>query len=439
MMLSECLRVPALRNRPPALKAVTYILFILTTGYAFGLAAQGVAQDGTLLGERPYSFPDYAQAYGYTRFDGSQDTIEKYWTKAEYESAVDDQRFEFQKLLYASDGLSVVAYVYKPREITTALPTIVFNRGSGVHKDIAPVLVPYFHRLAQQGFVIVAPMYRQSDGGEGIDGNGGDDLADLLNIQALIESLPYADANNIFMTGESRGAMMVYQAIREGFPMRAAAVWGGFTDLQPLIDAQPMMFEYAKNNWPGFTEENLQAEIEKRSAVYWAEQINVPVLLMHGESDGSIPVGHTYELATRLQDNHRMYSLIVYADDNHILSRSQEERDRATVKWFRNFDSAADAKRKNYLTTLASEDEINDVGYSLLRRGRLDEAITVLVIGTQRFPKSANSHDSLGEAQAYAGDTQAAISSYSKALALSTDEADLERVRTILADLNGPQ
>ena len=84
------------------MKSVAYILFILTATFAFGLAAQEVRQDGTLLGERPYSFPAYAQAYGYTRFDGSQDAIEKYWTKAEYESAVDDQRFEFQKLLYAS-------------------------------------------------------------------------------------------------------------------------------------------------------------------------------------------------------------------------------------------------------------------------------------------------------------------------------------------------
>ena len=421
------------------MKMIANILFMLIAGLATAAAAQEAPQDGAILGERPYSFPDYAQAYGYTRLDGSQDAIEKYWTEAEYESAVEDPLFEFQKLLYASDGLSVVAYVYKPRKITKALPTIVFNRGSGVHKDIAPVLVPYFHRLAQQGFVVIAPMYRQSDGGEGIDANGGDDLADLLNILPLIESLPYTDANNIFMTGESRGAMMVYQAIREGFPMRAAAVWGGFTDMQPLIDAQPMLFEYAKNNWPGFTEDNLQAEIERRSAIYWAEQINVPVLLMHGESDGSIPVGHTYNLASRLQDNHRMYSLIVFADDNHILSRSQEERDRATVKWFRNFDSAADAKRENYLKTLASEDEINDVGYSLLRRGRLDEAITVLQIGTQRFPKSANSHDSLGEAQAYAGNTQAAISSYSSALALSTNEAESARVRTILTDLEALQ
>ena len=264
-------------------------------------AGQSSAADGTLLGVRPYAFPSYAEAYGYTRLDGSQDALEKYWTEEEYESAVADQRFEFQKLLYASDGLSVVAYVYKPREANGALPTIIFNRGSGAHKDVAPVLVPYFHRLAQEGFVVIAPMYRQTDGGEGTDANGGDDIHDLLNILPVVAVLPYADVDNIFMTGESRGAMMVYQAIREDFPMRAAAVWGGFTDLEPLIEAQPALVDYAMQNWPGFDANTMQANIERRSAIYWPEAFDVPVLFMHGESDGSIPVEHTYNLVQKLQ------------------------------------------------------------------------------------------------------------------------------------------
>ena len=128
------------------------MLVASVVAWSHASAAQPVAGDGTLLGVRPYEFPSYAEAYGYTRFDGSQDAIQKYWTERDYERAISDERFEFQKILYASDGLSVVAYVYKPREIVAALPTIIFNRGSGVHADIAPVLVPYFHRLAQEGF-----------------------------------------------------------------------------------------------------------------------------------------------------------------------------------------------------------------------------------------------------------------------------------------------
>jgi dienelactone hydrolase len=404
-----------------------------------GATPQAAAGDGELLGERPYRFPAYDEAYGYTRIDGSRDAIDKYWSRDEYERAVGDERFEFQKLLYRSDGLAVVAYVYKPRVTTEALPTIVFNRGSGVHSDIAPVLIPYFHRLASQGFVVIAPMYRQSDGGEGIDANGGDDVNDLLNLLPVIRALHFADAGNIFMTGESRGAMMVYQAIREGFPMRAAAVWGGYSDLQPLLDAQPGLFEYARKHWPGFTGDALPAEIARRSVLRWAEKITVPILLMHGESDGSVPVEHTYNLARELQANQRLYSLIVFADDNHLLQRNQEERDRAAVRWFRNYDSRAETARLRYLETEASERDINDVGYSLLRRGRYSDALAVFEIGTGRFPGSVNAHDSLAEALAQSGDYENAIAVYARAIELSTDIDETERLRESIATLERRQ
>jgi len=413
-------------------RSVTFAILLFSLSVLS--AAENDPVDGPILGVRPYEFPAYADAYGYTRFDGSQDAIEKYWTEVEYEKAVSDDRFEFQKILYSSDGLAVVAYVYKPKEIATALPTIVFNRGSGMHKDIAPVLVPYMHRLAQEGYVVIAPMYRQTDGGEGVDANGGDDLNDLFNILPVITTLPYADEDNIFMTGESRGAMMVYQAIRDDFPMRAAAIWGGFTDMQPLIDQQPMLAAYAEQNWPGFGDD-LQASVERRSAIYWPGSFDVPVLLMHGESDGSIPVSHTYDLARELQQAGKLYGLIVFADDGHILHGSQVERDRASVDWFRKFSTQEEEKQDHFLRTAASERDINDRGYSLMRRGQDAKAVEVLRINVQRFPASVNAHDSLGEALAMSGDIAGAIGSYGQALGLADDESEKARLQEILNEL----
>jgi dienelactone hydrolase len=396
--------------------------------------AQNAPADGTILGDRPYEFPAYANAYGYTRLDGSQDSIQKYWTEEEYVNAVGDDRFEFKKVRYASDGLAVIAYIYKPVAISEPLPTIVFNRGSGWHKDLAPVLLPYMRRLAQQGFVVIAPMYRQTDGGEGVDANGGDDVNDLLNIYPVIQSLPYADETNIYMTGESRGAMMVYQAIRDDFPMRAAAIWGGFTDLQPLADAQPMLTEYAKQSWPGFGDD-IQASVERRSAIYWADAFDVPVLLMHGESDGSIPVSHFMDLARKLQEANKLYGLIIFADDAHILHNSQVERDRVSIDWFRRFSTQAVADRERILRTTASEKEIIGRGYALLRRQQIEKAIGVFRIGASRFPASLNAHDSLGEALARSQDISGAIRNYENALALAEDDDEKARLQEILADL----
>ena len=232
---------------------------------------------------------------------------------------------------------------------------------------------------------------------------------------------------------------MVFQAIREEFPMRAAAVWGGFTDLRPLMEDQPELVAYAAKHWPGFNADEPEADIEKRSAIYWPEKFQVPILLMHGERDRSIPVEHTYNLARELQKLGRLYGLIVFADDNHILLRSQLERDRASVQWFRRFDSRAEAELMEFLRTTASERDVTMRGYSLQGRGRLEDAIEIFRINVNRFPGSSNAHDSLGEALALSGDTAGAIRSYSRALELTTEKSEKDRIHKVLTSLGSSQ
>jgi dipeptidyl aminopeptidase/acylaminoacyl peptidase len=205
-----------------------------------------------------------------------------------------------------------------------------------VRGDIAPELVTFFHRLAAEGFVILAPMLRQSDGSEGRDELGGADVDDLLNAAPLAKSLGYVDANNLFMYGESRGGMMTYQAVRKGFPVNAAAVFGAFTDARELVDSHPQQYSPAalKQIWPDY-EERGDEIFKTRSAALWAEQLNVPLLIMHGGADKSVSPEHSLNLAQRLQKTGKVYELVVYAGDNHILSNNREDRDRRAVRWFK--------------------------------------------------------------------------------------------------------
>lgn len=67
----------------------------------------------------------------------------------------------------------------------------------------------------------------------------------------------------------------------------------------------------------------------------------------------------------------------------------------------------------------ATEVELNAYGYQLLRQGQHDKAIEILALNTQRFPKSANAWDSLGEAYATKGDKDNAIKNFKKSLSLN--------------------
>jgi tetratricopeptide (TPR) repeat protein len=71
---------------------------------------------------------------------------------------------------------------------------------------------------------------------------------------------------------------------------------------------------------------------------------------------------------------------------------------------------------------LANEIELNALGYQLLGEGQNDKAIEIFVLTTERFPKSANAWDSLGEAYVTKGDKSSAIKQFKKSLSLNPPE-----------------
>jgi hypothetical protein len=68
---------------------------------------------------------------------------------------------------------------------------------------------------------------------------------------------------------------------------------------------------------------------------------------------------------------------------------------------------------------ISTEAELNQYGYQLLQEGHHDKAIEIFTLNTQRFPKSPNTFDSLGEAYAAKGDKNNAIKSFKKALSMN--------------------
>jgi len=314
------------------LNKVSSIVLLLVLAASQSFSRPSDATDGVVTERKAYTFPSYDKAVETT-------DVEIYAQKADYEKAVGDVNFEFEKLKYMSDGLKVTAYLYKPKRTEgKSFPTIIFNRGSTVRGDIAPELITFFHRLALEGFVVIAPMLRQSDGGEGRDEVGGADLDDLLNIFPLAKSHAFVDMNNLFMYGESRGGMMTYLALRKEVPVNAAAVFGALTSLQELADAHPKEYSPAffKMLWPDY--ETRKAELfEARSAIRWADQLNTPLLIMHGGADKGVDPAQSLNMAQRLQKLGKLYELIVYAEDGHRLAHNQEDRDRRATGWFKRF------------------------------------------------------------------------------------------------------
>lgn len=304
------------------LKRQSFILILLLISNS-ALAQQG----GHIIKRSVYSFPSWEIAKENTQVD------ERHATKNEYNSALKDKRYVFETIHYSSDGLDVIAYLYGPeKKSKTKRPVIVFNRWSYRLGDIAPVLLPILHRLVKKGFTVVAPMYRGSAGAEGRDELGGADLNDLMNVVGLLRELKSVDTRNIFLYGESRGSLMIYLAIREGFPARAAATYGGFTDFDYFLknDAGGAR---TSTIWPDF-EENREEIIARRSAIQWSDKLNIPLLLLHGSDDERISPTHTINLAKALAEAQKDYGVIIYTGGKHIMNEQRIKRDEDVIRFF---------------------------------------------------------------------------------------------------------
>lgn len=84
---------------------------------------------------------------------------------------------------------------------------------------------------------------------------------------------------------------------------------------------------------------------------------------------------------------------------------------------------------------LATEADVNNLGYQRMAEKKTDEALQLFRKNVKEHPNSWNVYDSLGEALANTGDKKGATENYSRALALAKDPADQKRITGILANL----
>jgi dipeptidyl aminopeptidase/acylaminoacyl peptidase len=270
-------------------------------------------------------------------------------SREEYDAARADERYAFEQFTYESDGMTVGAYLYRPafarlrrggprQPGPSPLPVIVFNRGSYTRPNgFAGEMLVMANRYGRAGFIVVAPHYRGSNGWQGRDEMGGADLADLMNIAPHVARIEGADASRVYLSGESRGGMMVYQALRDRFPAKAAAVWGAFTDLAAVLAPGSSQAKFAPLLFPDLTEQNRDGIIERRSAIRWADRIRTPVLIMHGTADRDMPIEHSQRMAAELNRLGRPHRLLLFEGEQHRIGGRGADRDAAAIEWFRRF------------------------------------------------------------------------------------------------------
>jgi tetratricopeptide (TPR) repeat protein len=83
-----------------------------------------------------------------------------------------------------------------------------------------------------------------------------------------------------------------------------------------------------------------------------------------------------------------------------------------------------DLKASKDTTYNFDEEQLNGLGYRLLRAHKLSEAIRIFRLNIEIYPQSGNVYDSLAEAYLQAGDKSQAIANCQKSLELNPNNAN---------------
>ena len=138
------------------------------------------------------------------------------------------------------------------------------------------------------------------------------------------------------MIGSSRGGMMTYMACRNNDDIKAAVIYSGVSDAISNYNDREQKMKNVYLSLVGGTPEQLEDEYIKRSAVYWADEIDVPLYIFHGgEKDWRVDVTQAIDMAEKLKEYDKEYNIKIFEDEAHSYSvEAWQIINHETLDWF---------------------------------------------------------------------------------------------------------
>ena len=267
-----------------------------------------------------------------------------------YETA--QRTLDCRAVRYESDGLAIQGWMVGPKDVPPGkrLPVLIYNRGGngGFGATYFPQAMTFLFPYAQDGFLVLASQYRGVDDDPevaAVDQFGGDDVHDVERLLNLVDRLPQADPDNIFMLGVSRGVMMSYLVARNTDRIRALAAINGDADLEASLQFRPEMEELYKLRMPDYATHKHEL-LAQRSVLRWAEELprGMPILMLHGSRDERVDPSNGPRLKQRLDALGHPNKLVMYEGDDHFLRANRDQAHQEVVSWFRaHLEASADA------------------------------------------------------------------------------------------------
>ena len=352
--------------------------------------------------------------------------------------ALNEQRVEFGDL----DGTKLYAWLVSSLPKDTANVWLMFFHGSG---DNVSVNQNAYDDYRSMGFNVMAPEYPGYPGSPGVPSEAGVEREAQAAFEYL-RSVKQVPAKNIVIFGASLGsaiAIDLASRVDAGALIVASGLASVVATGQKAYPILPIRLL-------------LRNPFESTKKIGRAR---MPVLVIHSVADERFPLAENgqrlYELAsspkqflkirgehgegvTHATVNPNFYSDIVTFLNTQAGFRLRRPLPSIAPVLSVTIDTAGieaalaqhrSLSRENPRRYNFREPELNHLGYYLLQKKKINEAIAIFQLNAEQFPQSFNVFDSLGDAYVAAGNDTEAIESYRHALALFPGEGNHIRVK----------
>jgi len=215
-------------------------------------------------------------------------------------------------------GVTLGGYFFKPQAGQPPYPALILLHGFASH---AHAMAGLARAAANNGYAALALSLR---GWLGSDGENDSGLRQPLDVLAAIDWLarrPLVDGGRIGLVGTSLGGQVALLAAAHKPPIKAVASFFAPTDLSRWREDNPFIRDYLDDLCG-------PEGLPVRSPILRVAQIDVPVLLIHGDRDENVLVGQTLAMTEALRSHGKDVDNFIVAGASHFFTEQQNAQAR---------------------------------------------------------------------------------------------------------------
>lgn len=241
-------------------------------------------------------------------------------------------RIRLEEITYWSNGVKVKGLLAEPK-VENQYEGIVYLRG-GI-QSIGMVRPARIAQIAAVGFIVFAPYYRGNRGGQGRDTFVGEDRLDAVYAVDVLKQSRLVNQARIHLLSFSRGGIMALWVAVLRDDLTSIVQWAGVSDIVLTYKERKDMRRMMKRVIGGSTN-SYPKGYRDRNVLQRIQDIDVPVLIVHGMQDVHVSFAHAKILEGALLEEHKQVETWYYPNYHHYIPQpANREIVTAIGNWMR--------------------------------------------------------------------------------------------------------